>query len=64
MVFLNAANKGETLGFIQIDDLAFLTQQLNLVGLYTAPELYKDEVFDTSVDAFSFGLILYEVCQS
>lgn len=26
-----------------------------------APEVYKDETFDRSVDAFSFGLILYEV---
>ena len=31
------------------------------VGLYVAPEVYKDEIFDRSVDAFSFGLILYEV---
>lgn len=26
-----------------------------------APEVYKDEIFDRSVDAYSFGLILYEV---
>lgn len=26
-----------------------------------APEIYKDEIFDRSVDAYSFGLILYEV---
>jgi hypothetical protein len=26
-----------------------------------APEVYKNEAFDRSVDAFSFGLILYEV---
>lgn len=30
-------------------------------GLYVAPEVYNDEIFDRSVDAFSFGLILYEV---
>ncbi|URE27475.1 serine threonine protein kinase [Musa troglodytarum] len=30
---------------------------------YVAPELYKNEIFDKSVDSFSFGLILYEVCQ-
>lgn len=32
-------------------------------GSYVAPEIYKDEIFDKSVDAFSFGLILYEVNQ-
>lgn len=26
-----------------------------------APEIYKDEVFDRSVDTYSFGVILYEV---
>ena len=26
-----------------------------------APEVYKDEIFDRSVDAFSFGLVLFEV---
>lgn len=31
------------------------------VGLYMAPEVYKGEIFDRSVDAFSFGIILYEV---
>lgn len=29
-----------------------------------APEVYRDEIFDRSVDAFSFGLILYEVCKA
>lgn len=32
------------------------------VGLYVAPEVFKDGIFERSVDAFSFGLILYEVC--
>lgn len=32
-----------------------------VVGLYVAPEIYRDEIFDRSVDAYSFGLILYEV---
>lgn len=36
---------------------------LPLVGLYIAPEFYKNEIFDRSVDAFSFSLILYEVCR-
>ncbi|KAF9611228.1 hypothetical protein IFM89_027778 [Coptis chinensis] len=29
-------------------------------NLYVAPEVYKDEIFDRSIDAFSFGLVLYE----
>ncbi|KAF8402412.1 hypothetical protein HHK36_013367 [Tetracentron sinense] len=32
-------------------------------SLYVAPEVYKDEIFDRSVDAFSFGLILYEMIE-
>lgn len=34
---------------------------LSMTDLYVAPEIYKDEIFDRSVDAFSFGLIVYEV---
>ncbi|BAS75676.1 Os01g0892800, partial [Oryza sativa Japonica Group] len=30
---------------------------------YTAPELYRNEIFDASVDAFSFGFILYEMVE-
>ncbi|WVZ25347.1 hypothetical protein V8G54_003891, partial [Vigna mungo] len=33
---------------------------IDLSSLYVAPEIYKDEVFDRSVDAYSFGLIIYE----
>ncbi|XP_009389161.2 integrin-linked protein kinase 1 isoform X1 [Musa acuminata AAA Group] len=32
-------------------------------SLYIAPELYKNEIFDRSVDAFSFSLILYEMIE-
>ncbi|RXH99539.1 hypothetical protein DVH24_021341 [Malus domestica] len=32
-----------------------------ILCLYVAPEIYKDEIFTRSVDAYSFGLILYEV---
>ncbi|XP_010251399.1 PREDICTED: serine/threonine-protein kinase TNNI3K-like isoform X2 [Nelumbo nucifera] len=32
-------------------------------SLYLAPEVYKDEIFDRSVDVFSFGLILYEMIE-
>lgn len=28
-----------------------------------APELYRDEIFDGSVDTFSFGLTLYEMIE-
>lgn len=34
---------------------------LSIVDLYMAPEVYKDEIFDRSIDAYSYGLILYEV---
>jgi hypothetical protein len=30
-------------------------------GYHTAPEVYRNEPFDSSVDAFSFGFIVYEV---
>jgi serine/threonine protein kinase len=32
--------------------------------LYIAPEVFQKEPFYKSVDAFSFGLILFEVCSS
>ncbi|URE39676.1 serine threonine protein kinase [Musa troglodytarum] len=32
-------------------------------SLYMAPEVYRDEIFDRSIDAFSFGLILYEMIE-
>jgi hypothetical protein len=38
------------------DTLLFLC-----LGYHTAPELYRNEAFDSSVDAYSFGFILYEV---
>lgn len=34
---------------------------ISTVDVYMAPEIYGDELFDRSVDIFSFGLILYEV---
>ncbi|XP_074581514.1 integrin-linked protein kinase 1-like [Curcuma longa] len=37
--------------------------QIDNFSLYTAPEIYRDEEFDVSVDAFSFGLILYEMIE-
>ncbi|KAJ8639319.1 hypothetical protein MRB53_016013 [Persea americana] len=35
----------------------------HLVDLYVAPEVYKEEIFDKSVDAFSFALVLYEMIE-
>ena len=32
-----------------------------IVDLYVAPEVYKNVIFDRSVDAYSFGVMLYEV---
>ncbi|KAI4304153.1 hypothetical protein MLD38_039704 [Melastoma candidum] len=43
--------------------LAHPEAQSDLLRLYVAPEIYKDETFDRSVDAFSFGLILYEMIE-
>ncbi|KAJ1405408.1 Serine-threonine/tyrosine-protein kinase, catalytic domain [Sesbania bispinosa] len=47
-------------------DTAKLVQpeaNIDLSNLYVAPEIYKDEVFDRSVDAYSFGLIVYEMIE-
>ncbi|XP_050238623.1 integrin-linked protein kinase 1-like isoform X2 [Mercurialis annua] len=32
-------------------------------NIYAAPEVFKDEIFDRSVDTFSFGVILYEMIE-
>jgi serine/threonine protein kinase len=34
---------------------------LSLTGRYVAPEVFKNEEYDTKVDIFSFALILQEV---
>jgi serine/threonine protein kinase len=34
---------------------------INVIGYYMAPELLRGEVFDKSVDVYSFGMILYQV---
>ncbi|OWM67861.1 integrin-linked protein kinase 1-like isoform X2 [Punica granatum] len=41
--------------------LAHPEAHTELQSLYVAPEIFRDEIFDRSVDAFSFGLILYEM---
>ena len=33
----------------------------SVTGRYVAPEVYKNEEYDTKVDVFSFALILQEV---
>lgn len=32
-------------------------------NVYIAPEVYKDEIFDRSVDTYSFGIILFEMIE-
>ncbi|XP_031481180.1 integrin-linked protein kinase 1-like isoform X2 [Nymphaea colorata] len=47
-------------------DTAKLVEPGSLIdgsSLYVAPEVYKGEIFDRSADAFSFGLILYEMLE-
>ncbi|KAJ3678130.1 hypothetical protein LUZ60_001933 [Juncus effusus] len=34
-----------------------------IISLYMAPEIYNNEMFDSTIDAFSFGLILYEMIE-
>ncbi|URE39681.1 serine threonine protein kinase [Musa troglodytarum] len=43
--------------------LADSKAQIDNLSLYMAPEVYRDEIFDRSIDAFSFGLILYEMIE-
>ncbi|XP_058101935.1 integrin-linked protein kinase 1-like [Magnolia sinica] len=37
--------------------------QIDSSSLYMAPEVYKAGIFDRSVDAFSYGLIFYEMIE-
>ncbi|KAK9159406.1 hypothetical protein Syun_005747 [Stephania yunnanensis] len=43
--------------------LAHAADHVDASNLYMAPEIYKDEIFDRSVDAFSFGIILFEMIE-
>ncbi|CAN1197250.1 Integrin-linked protein kinase 1 [Linum perenne] len=36
---------------------------LDRSNVYMAPEVYKDEIFDRTVDAYSYGVILYEMIE-
>ncbi|PNY11544.1 serine/threonine-protein kinase CTR1-like protein, partial [Trifolium pratense] len=47
-------------------DKALLDQpetNLDPLSLYVAPEIYRGDLFDRSVDAYSFGLIVYEMIE-
>ncbi|KAG8499979.1 hypothetical protein CXB51_006589 [Gossypium anomalum] len=43
--------------------LARPDDQLDPSNIYMAPEIHKDMVFDRSVDAYSFGVMLYEMIE-
>ncbi|KAJ9701774.1 hypothetical protein PVL29_006935 [Vitis rotundifolia] len=43
--------------------LAQSGSRIDASNVYMAPEVYRDELFDRSVDSFSFGLILYEMIE-
>ncbi|KAM1344977.1 hypothetical protein FF1_034387 [Malus domestica] len=47
---------------MRISDLNYNLSSF-ILCLYVAPEIYKDEIFTRSVDAYSFGLILYEMVE-
>ncbi|XP_075109584.1 integrin-linked protein kinase 1-like isoform X2 [Nicotiana tabacum] len=38
-------------------------QGIDRASPYTAPEIYKDEIFDRSVDVYAFGVLLYEMME-
>lgn len=47
-------------------DKAKLAQPESLIdrsNIYMAPEVYNDEIFDRSVDAYSFGIMLFEMLE-
>ncbi|KAH1096016.1 hypothetical protein J1N35_012937 [Gossypium stocksii] len=43
--------------------LARPDDQLDPSNIYMAPEIHKDMIFDRSVDAYSFGVMLYEMIE-
>ncbi|CAI9108435.1 OLC1v1008023C3 [Oldenlandia corymbosa var. corymbosa] len=38
-------------------------EMLDRSSFYWAPEIYKDEIFDRSVDVYSYGVMLYEMLE-
>ncbi|OEL31942.1 hypothetical protein BAE44_0007040 [Dichanthelium oligosanthes] len=45
------------------DKLQMAQPMTQLDSVYIAPEIYRNEPFDRSVDVFAFGLILYEMIE-
>ncbi|KAF7084834.1 hypothetical protein CFC21_088362 [Triticum aestivum] len=45
------------------DKLQMVQPVSNFDSVYIAPEMYRNEAFDRSVDTFAFGLILYEMIE-
>ncbi|GLT33412.1 hypothetical protein SLA2020_080060 [Shorea laevis] len=43
--------------------LALSATHIDQSNVYAAPEVYKDEILDRSVDSYSFGIILYEMIE-
>ncbi|XP_059655524.1 integrin-linked protein kinase 1-like [Cornus florida] len=71
-IFLDGGNQLKVAGFGLIrmskfsPDRAKLLQpeaNIDFTSLYVAPEVYKGEIFDRSVDVYSFGLILFEMME-
>ncbi|KAF6164620.1 hypothetical protein GIB67_032848 [Kingdonia uniflora] len=71
-VLLDSGGQLKVLGFGLIKlsrispDKAKISRAGTLVddpNFYTAPEVFRDEIFDRSSDVFSFGLILYEMVE-
>lgn len=69
-ILLDAGDKLKVAGFgliklskvsLEKAKLANPLSHVNKLSFYMAPEVYKNEIFDRKVDAFSFGLILYEM---
>lgn len=38
-------------------------EAVDRASTYIAPEIYNDEIFDRSVDVYSFGVLLYEMME-
>lgn len=49
------------LNYYQTKDYLLRIIVSSLTGRYVAPEVFKNEEYDTKVDVFSFALILQEV---
>ncbi|KAJ3675367.1 hypothetical protein LUZ60_004409 [Juncus effusus] len=69
-IFRDDTNKLKVAGFGLIKMTQLSEDQYKLIdpinfsdSLYVAPEVYRNEIFGRSADAFSFGLILYEMIE-